>query len=76
VDTPVHGNVVSFTTTYAIPGWDRPETSRSSLRFLDAGALASFLSDAGLAIEQQWGDWTGGPPNDTSPELITVARRA
>jgi ubiquinone/menaquinone biosynthesis C-methylase UbiE len=76
VDTPVVGDIVSFTTAYSSSGWARPEVSRSTLRFLDTGAVSSFLSDAGLAIERQFGDWTSQPLNDSSPEIITVARRA
>lgn len=67
--------IVRFTTTYTSPGWDAPELSRSSLRFLDPDALSSFLSDAGLETEVRFGDWAGGPLTDTSPEIITVARR-
>jgi hypothetical protein len=45
-------------------------------RFLDAATLSAFLSDAGLAIEQQFGDWDRRPLRDTSPEIITMARRS
>jgi ubiquinone/menaquinone biosynthesis C-methylase UbiE len=75
VETPVEGDVVRFTTTFTSPGWDRPQMSRSTLRFLDADSLSSFLSDAGLAIEEQFGDWARHPLTDTSPEIITIARR-
>lgn len=34
VETPVVGDVVHFTETFTIPGSDRPQVSRSSLRFL------------------------------------------
>jgi hypothetical protein len=30
---------------------------------------------AGLAIEEQPGDWRRRPLPDTSPEIITIARR-
>jgi diguanylate cyclase (GGDEF)-like protein/PAS domain S-box-containing protein len=76
VDTPVDGDVVSFTTTFTSSGWDRPQVSRSSLRFLDTGSLSLFLSEAGLAIEEQFGDWDRHPLIETSPEIITIARRA
>jgi len=46
------------------------------LRFLDVDGLAAFLSGAGLAIAEQFGDWTKQPLTDTSPEIITIARRA
>jgi ubiquinone/menaquinone biosynthesis C-methylase UbiE len=75
VETPVDGNIVSFTVTFTSPSWDRPQVSRSTLRFLDADSLSSFLSDAGLAIAEQFGDWDRQPLTDTSPEIITIARR-
>ena len=75
VDTPVVGDLVSFTITFTSPGWEHPQLSRSTLRFLDADAVASFLSDAGLTIEEQFGDWDRSPLTETSPEIITVTRR-
>jgi SAM-dependent methyltransferase len=75
VQTPVEGDVIGFTTTLTSPSWDQPQVSRSTLRFLDADSLSAFLSGAGLAIEEQFGDWTGHPLTDTSPEIITIARR-
>ena len=73
VETPVTGDRVSFTHTFTSPGWAQPETSRNTLRFLDLDALTAFLSDAGFAIEQQYGDWGRQPLTDTSPEIITIA---
>lgn len=75
VETPVVGDVVSFTVTYTSPRWDGPRVSRSTLRFLSVDSLSSFLSSAGLTIEEQFGDWDRQPLADTSPEIITVARR-
>ena len=75
VETPVEGDVVSFTVTYTSPSWDGPLVSRSTLRFLDADSLSAFLSGAGLTIEEQFGDWDRQPLTDASPEIITVARR-
>ena len=55
VETPVLGDVVRFTSTYTSAGWNQPERSTGALRFLDAGALSSFLSDAGFVIgELYW----------------------
>jgi len=76
VPGPIDGNTVRFSSTYSSPGWNRPRVSWSTLRFLDAEALSGFLSEAGLAIEQQFGDWAGGPLTATSPEIITIAKRA
>lgn len=75
VETPVEGDLVRFTATFTSPRLDGPQVSRSTLRFLDADALSSFLSNAGLAVEEQFGDWSGHPLTDTSPEIITIARR-
>jgi SAM-dependent methyltransferase len=74
VDLPVRGDLVSFTATYSSPDWERPERSRSTLRFLEIRALASFLAGAGLEIEEQYGDWDRSPFGPDSPEIITVAR--
>ncbi|MEW2509665.1 class I SAM-dependent methyltransferase [Streptomyces sp. NPDC046870] len=67
---------IRFTETYAGPGWPAPRVNHSVLRFLDAGTLETFLAEAGLAVTEQYGDWGRGPLTDTSPEIITVARRA
>ncbi len=74
-DTPCEDGVVSFTTTFDSPTWSRAELSRSTLRFLDSQAVARFLADAGLAIDEQFGDWDRQPLSDDQPEIITLARR-
>lgn len=75
VEAPVEEGVVRRISTFTSPGWDHPEVSRGALRFVDADALSSFLAGAGLAIEEQFGDWTRRPLTDTSPEIITIARK-
>ncbi len=75
VETPVEGGVVRGVSTFTSPGWEHPEVSRGALRFLDRDVLSAFLSGAGLAIEEQFGDWTRRPLTDTSPEIITIARK-
>jgi hypothetical protein len=75
VAAPVDGTRVSFNATFSSPSWERPQVSRSTLRFLDAGSLSRFLADAGLKIEEQFGDWDRQPLTATSPEIITLARR-
>jgi SAM-dependent methyltransferase len=72
----VASDTVSFQHTFTSSSWDKPRTSRSKLRFLRADAVVSFLSEAGLAIEQQFGDWDGSSLTVSSPEIITIARRA
>jgi SAM-dependent methyltransferase len=75
VETPIEGDVVSFTTTYTSSRWDRPQLSRSTLRFLGQEQLSLFLSGADMVIEEQFGDWDRQPLTETSPEIITFARR-
>ncbi len=75
VETPVEGSIVRGASTFTSPGWDRPQVSEGTLRFLDRETLAAFLADAGLVIEEQFGDWTRQPLTDTSPEIITIARK-
>ena len=76
VESPVVGNVVSFTCTFSCPSWERSLVSRSTLRFLDVDSLYPFLSDSGLIVEEQFGDWDRQQLTVTSPEIITVARRS
>jgi SAM-dependent methyltransferase len=75
-DPVVEGELVSFVSAYSGPGWEQPQLSSSTLRFLGAGSLAGFLSEAGLTVEEQYGDWDRQPLTDASPEIITIARPA
>ena len=75
VEMPVSGDTVSFAITFTGPIWDQPQVSHSTLRFLGTAQLSAFISEAGLVIEDQYGDWDGQPLTDTSPEIITIARR-
>ena len=76
VEKPVEGDIVRFSHTFTSPTWRKPQVSHSTLRFLDVNSLSSFLAGAGLAIEEQFGDWDRSPLTDTSPEIITIVRRA
>lgn len=76
VETPICGDRVSFTISFTSPAWDQPQVSRSTLRFLSADSLSSFLSGAGLTIQEQFGDWDRSALRDRSPEIITIAGRA
>ncbi|SFC68109.1 class I SAM-dependent DNA methyltransferase [Streptomyces aidingensis] len=75
VVTPLTDGLLSFTHTCTSPDWDRPEISRSTLRFLGAAELSGFLAGAGLAVTGQYGDWDRSPLTPDSPEIITLARR-
>lgn len=71
----VTGDVVRFTETLSGRRWDRPQVESGALRFLDPDTLATFLRDADLDVEAQFGDWDRGPLTDSSEEIITIARR-
>jgi hypothetical protein len=72
----VDGELVTFTLVYTSPAWSEPETSTSTLRFLPHATLEDLLSQAGLRVEAEYGDWDRQPFTDSSPEIITVARKA
>jgi hypothetical protein len=72
---PFENGYVSFTTTYESPAWDAPRHSESTLRFLDVPSLGEFVDDAGLVVDEQYGYWDRTPVTDSSPEIITIARR-
>ncbi|MFC9437100.1 class I SAM-dependent methyltransferase [Nocardia sp. NPDC057030] len=76
VREPVVGDLVSFTHTFTCDRWEQAEVSHSTLRFLDRDGLAGFLSEAGLVVAEQFGDWDRGPLTASSPEIITLAQRA
>ncbi|GGW32229.1 methyltransferase [Streptomyces lucensis JCM 4490] len=67
---------VPFTETFDSDRWPGPRVSHSVLRFLDAEALKGFLTEAGLTVVEQYGDWRRGPLTPAAPEIVTVARRA
>jgi SAM-dependent methyltransferase len=75
VEPIVEAGLVSFTTTYTGRRWTGARTSHSTLRFLDARSLASFLTEADFTVESRFGDWDRTPLTDESPEIIVVAKR-
>jgi SAM-dependent methyltransferase len=76
IETPFDGERLTFTHTFSRPGWSHSEVSRSTLRFFTARALGRLLAAAGLGIDAQFGSWERAPLSDSSPEIITIARRA
>ena len=76
VEAPFDGKTLSFSHTFTSPDWAHRQVSYSTLRFLPAEHLASFLSEAGMTIEAQFGDWDRSPLTERSPEIITLARPA
>ena len=70
------GRLLSFSSTYTSPAWDEPQVSHSTLRLFDVNELASCLTEAGLTIEEQYGDFEHRPLRDESMEIVTVIRRS
>lgn len=70
---PVVGDVVRLSETFQSPRWAQPHVDRGALRFLDRDSLGSVLTEAGFAVEQQFGTWDRRPVEDTSAEIITLA---
>lgn len=70
------GDRVTFTETFDSPDWPRRHVSRATLRFLTPEHLAGFLTEAGLRVREQYGNWDRGPLTATGPEIITVATPA
>ncbi|MGW7239979.1 class I SAM-dependent methyltransferase [Streptomyces sp. NPDC054804] len=73
VEGTLAGDRVTFTETYDGSSWPEPRVCRATLRFLGPDTLAGFLTDAGLEVAEQYGDWSRGPLTADSPEIITVA---
>lgn len=65
----VDGRFVTFETSYQI-GHEGPVMSRSTLRFCELDEIVQFAQQAGLHIEQHWGDWDRSSLSEASPEVI------
>lgn len=72
----VTDGVVTLTETTAAPDGTVLRVGRDSLRFLEVDALDAFLAEAGLTVTARYGDWAGGPLDERSREIVTLARRA
>jgi SAM-dependent methyltransferase len=64
---------VTFTTHYRFASGEEVSV-RSELRFRTQDELAYVLTQAGFAQIEWFGDWNRAPVEDTSRELIAVAR--
>jgi SAM-dependent methyltransferase len=71
----VTGGVVTLTETLAGQWWNRPQVEHGALRFLDRHELAAHLTEAGFAIEEQFGDWHRTKLTESSEEIVTIARK-
>lgn len=74
VVAPFDGETVSFTHTFTGAHPSLPQVSRSTLRFLDEAGVETLLNEAGLIIEERYGDFVGGALTAQSEEIVIVAR--
>jgi ubiquinone/menaquinone biosynthesis C-methylase UbiE len=72
----VEADRVTFRLEFSGERWSEPRISRSTLRFLGVAELRRMLEAAGFEVEAQYGHWDRSPVTATSPEIITLARRA
>lgn len=75
VHQPLQDELVKFSHTFTSPDWPESQVSHSTLRFLSEKKLDRFLAQAGLQVDERYGDWDRSPVTETSPEIITIARR-
>ena len=66
--------IVTYETHYRAIETGQVFSASSQLRFTARVDLAAMLDDAGLAVDQWLGDWTGGPCGPASKEIIPVGR--
>jgi SAM-dependent methyltransferase len=71
----VEGDVVTFTETTSDPDGTVLRVDRASLRFLDVAPLTHVLAEAGFVIDAQHGGWFGETFEQTSAEIVTLARK-
>ncbi|GAA3343740.1 class I SAM-dependent methyltransferase [Amorphoplanes nipponensis] len=68
-------DVVTCTETVTGVRGDIVHERSQALRFLGPDALNRLLREAGFRLDEQYGDWHGGPLTPHSREIVTVARR-
>ncbi len=66
--------IVTYDTHYRIEDSGEHFRASSRIRFTIRAKLAAMLADAGLAVDEWLGDWSGGACGPTSPEIIPLGR--
>ena len=72
----IEQGVVTFDSEYHRTDSSEPLSSTSSLRFLSAAELDVLLASAGLHVTERCGDWDRSALTESSPEIITIAKRS
>ena len=73
---PFDGRLVSFTHTFTGTGLTTPLVSESTLRFVEAEELLSYVAEAGLIVQECYGDWDRRAFTDVDREIVVIARPA
>ncbi|GAA3438926.1 methyltransferase domain-containing protein [Kutzneria kofuensis] len=69
---PIVGDVVDVVENIVGDGWRRADWGR--IRFLSVERLGELLTEAGLVVEERYGDWDRSPVTPDSAEIISVVR--
>ena len=70
------GNQVRYAMHFLFDDSGDELVSTGTLIFRSQEEITRSLTDAGFAVQETYGDWSGGPIDATCPELIFVAARA
>ncbi|WP_230949515.1 class I SAM-dependent methyltransferase [Burkholderia stagnalis] len=66
--------IVTYETCYRVAADGRLLRSRSRIAFPSREEIDELLKLAGLTVDAWLGDWSGGPCNPDSPEMIPIGR--
>jgi len=66
--------VVTYETHYRIAATGEHLSAESQIRFSSLENLSNLMSDAGLHVDDWYGDWQGGPIKPNCPDFIPVGR--
>jgi len=68
--------VLSYENAYRVLDTGNVFSATAQIRYTSQPDLAAMIADAGLAVEDWLGDWTGTRFQSTSPEIIPLGRLA
>lgn len=68
--------IVTYQTLYRVVASGETRSAESRIRFTPREALAPLLADAGLAVDEWFGDWEGRSSTPSAPEIIPLGRLA
>ncbi len=66
--------IVTYQTHYRVMASGETLSAESRIRFTSREALTPLLADAGLTVDEWFGDWEGGSSMPSAPEVIPLGR--